>query len=700
LKRLKRETSGRTVTQAAVVSDEDELEAAPPKKISSGRRKPASGGTVAAREVQPVSARRASKPMTVAGVALAVLLAAVGIYFWHSRASAKLTEKDTIVLADFANSTGDPVFDDTLKQALAVNLGQSPFLNIVSDDKVHQTLQMMGQQATQHISSDLAREICQRAGAKASIAGSVSTLGAQYVVSLNAVNCATGDSLARQQGQSPSKEHVLEALSDAASKLRGDLGESLSSVHKYDVPLAEATTTSLEALKSYSLGVRTGHEKGTSEAIPFHKRAVELDPNFAMAYTALATAYYNLNQIDLSIAAIKKAFELRDRVTERERSHVVTLYYDIATGELEKATEGYKQWMQVYTRDVTVHANLANEFMLAGKYQDALDTERPNIAADPNVVDYLNLTASYIALNRLDEAQQAIADATARKLDDPVLHENRYTVDFLHGDSAAMEHEVSLGAGKPGWEDLVLFQHSNTAAFHGRVKDARSLSRRAADAALRAELKEPAALWLADAALREAAFGDHDQARQFSNDSARAAPASRDAQVLIALALARTGEAGKAQAIVDDLNRRFPVNTIIQSVWLPAIRAQVELGRGNAAKAVDLLQPAAAFELGEGIGSLNFVCILPAYTRGEAYLETKQGDLAAGEFQKFLDHRGMVANCWTGALAHLGLARAYAISGDKAKARTAYQDFLALWKDADPGVPILQQAKAEYAKLQ
>jgi eukaryotic-like serine/threonine-protein kinase len=700
LKRLKRETSGRTVTQAAVVSDEDELGAAPPKKISSGRRKPASGGTVAAREAKPVAARRASKPITVAGVALAVLLVAIGIYFWHSRASAKLTEKDTIVLADFANSTGDPVFDDTLKQALAVNLGQSPFLNIVSDDKVHQTLQMMGQQTTQHVSSDLAREICQRAGAKASIAGSVSTLGAQYVVSLSAVNCATGDSLARQQGQAPSKEHVLEALSDAASKLRGDLGESLSSVHKYDVPLAEATTTSLEALKSYSLGVRTGREKGTSEAIPFHKRAVELDPNFAMAYTSLATSYYNLNQIDLSIAAIKQAFELRDRVTERERSHIVTLYYDIATGELEKATEGYKQWMQVYPRDVTVHGNLANEFMVAGKYQDAVDAERPNIAADPTVVDYLNLSASYIALNRFDEAQQAIADATARKLDDPVLHENGYTLDFLRGDTAAMEHEVALGAGKPGWEDLVLFQHSNTAAFHGRVKDARSLSRRAADAAQRAELKEPAALWLADAALREAAFGDHEQALQFANDSAKAASASRDAQVLIGLALARSGEAGKAQAIVDDLNRRFPVNTIIQSVWLPVMRAQLELGRGNAPKAVDVLQPAAAYELGEGIGSLNFVCILPAYTRGEAYLGTKQGDLAAAEFQKLLDHRGLVANCWTGALAHLGLARAYALSADKAKARTAYQDFLALWKDADPGVPILQQAKAEYAKLQ
>jgi eukaryotic-like serine/threonine-protein kinase len=700
LKRLKREMSGRSMAQTAAVSDETDQQSAPPRKISSGRRKPASESTTGAQEQQRPAAHRASKPLVVGATALGVLLLAAGIYYWHSRTSTKLTERDTIVLADFANSTGDSVFDDTLKQALAVNLAQSPFLNIVSDDKVHQTLQMMGQQATQHISSDLAREICQRAGAKASIAGSVSSLGAHYVISLSAVNCATGDALARQQAQAAGKEHILEALSDAASKLRGDLGESLSSVQKYDVPLAEATTTSLEALKSYSIGTRTGRERGTSEAIPFHKRAVELDPNFALAYTSLATSYYNLNQIDLSIAAIKEAFELRDRVTERERSHIVTLYYDIATGELEKATAGYKQWMQVYPRDVTVHGNLANEFMVAGRYQDAVDAERPNIAVDPTVVDYLNLSASYIGLNRFDEAQAAIGDARARKLDDPVLHENSYTLAFLRGDTAAMEHEVALSTGKAGWEDLILFQHANTAAFHGQVNEARSRSRRAADAAQRAELKEPAALWLADAALREAGFGNHEQARQFANESAKIAPASRDAQLLIALALARTGDTTKVPAIVDDLNRRFPVNTIIQSVWLPTIRAQLELSRGNPAKALDLLQPAESYELGEGIGSLNFVCILPAYTRGEAYLGAKQGSAAVTEFQKLLDHRGLVANCWTGALAHLGLARAYVFSGDSAKARTAYQDFLALWKDADSGIPILQQAKAEYARLQ
>jgi len=338
--------------------------------------------------------------------------------------------------------------------------------------------------------------------------------------------------------------------------------------------------------------------------------------------------------------------------------------------------------------------------MVAGKYQEAVDAERSQLAGEPSVVDYLNLVASYIGLNRFDEAKSALDDAAARKLEDPVLHENAYNLAFLRGDTSAMEREVSLSAGKPGWEDLILFMHSNTAAVHGRLNDARALSRRAADSARRNDLKEVAALWLADAALREAALGNREQTRQFANDARKIAPSSRDAQVLIALAFARTGDSARAQSIHDDLNRRFLVNTVIQSVWLPAIGAQLELNRSDVGKAIDSLRSAAPYELGEGIGSLNFVCILPAYIRGEAHLAAKQGTAAASEFQKLLDHRGLVANCWTGALAHLGLARAYALAGDNAKARIAYQDFLALWKDADPDVPILKQAKAEYAKLQ
>jgi serine/threonine protein kinase/tetratricopeptide (TPR) repeat protein len=692
LKRLKRETSGRTMVQPAATDDD---EPTPPKKISSGRRKPASASKLPVVEAPAQS----SKTWMIFAAVILLLLLAGGGYFWHTRTSAKLTSKDTLVLADFANSTGDPVFDDTLKQALAVNLGQSPFLNIVSDDKLHQTLQMMGQPNVQHISDDLAREICQRAGAKASIDGAIASLGTQYVVTLRAINCASGDALARRQAESPSKEKVLEALSDAASKLRNDLGESLSSVQKYDVPLVEATTTSLEALKAFSMGQRSSREKGTTSAIPFLKHAVELDPNFAMAYTSLATSYYNMNQVDLGIAAIKKAFELRDRVTERERSHIITLYYDIATGEAEKATEGYKQWLQIYPRDANVRGNLADEYMIAGRYQDAVDSERAALSGDPNVVDYINLIASYVALNKFDEAQAAIDDAATRKLDDPTVHENIYTLAFLRGDTARMDREVALAAGKPGWEDLLLYLHSNTAGWHGRVSEARSLTRRATDSATRADTKESAALYLADAALRDAAFGNRDQAREFAKESTKMAE-SRDAQVLVALSSAHAGDLPRAQSIADDLNRRFPVNTVIQDVWLPTIRAQVELAHGNAAKAIDLLKPVTNYELGEGIGSLNFVCILPAYTRGQAYLAAKDGDSAAVEFQKLLDHRGLVSNCWTGALAHLGLARAAVMQGDQAKARTAYQDFLAIWKDADPSIPLLQQAKSEYAKLQ
>jgi len=697
LKRLKRETSSSMTSVVSAANDAEEA-SAPPTKVSSGNRKAASGST-------PVKADLASpagwlKKIILPTAAIVAASFLAGWAYMHFLNRPKLTEKDTIVLADFSNSTSDPVFDDTLKQALAVNLGQSPFLNIVSDDKIHETLQLMGQSTAQRITQDLAREICQRAGAKAYIAGSISNLGSQYVILLNAKNCSTGDNLASQQAQAANKETVLMALSDAAAKIRNDLGESLSSVKKYDVPLVEATTTSLEALKAYSTGIRAGREKGTSEAIPFHKRAVELDPNFALAHTALATSYYNLNAIDSSAAEIKKAFELRDRVTERERSHITTLYYDLVGGDLEKATAGYKQWVEIYPRDPTARGNLANEYMVAGNYQEAVAAEKEIAAGELSVVDYENLIASYIALNRFDEAQKAVGDAAAHKLDDPVLHESIYNLSFLRGDTATIEEQLRMSAGKAGWEDLILFMHGNTFAYNGQLKKARVYSQKAVESAQRAELKETAALWQADASLREAAFRNSAQAKEFAAEAAKIAPGSRDVQVLAALALSRAGDAAKAQTYLDDLNRRFPENTMIQSVWVPAIRAQLDLNRGDAAKAIESLQAAKTYELGEGIGSLNFVCILPAYLRGEAYLAAKQGPEAVAEFQKIIDHRGLVANCWTGSFSRLGLARAKALSGDTAGARVAYQDFLAIWKDADPDLPILAQAKAEYAKLQ
>ena len=696
LKRLKRETSSSRTSVVPAANEADEVPS-PSARPSSGSRKAASGSVPVDPDLAPPKGWLKKIILPTAAIVAASLLS--GWAYMHFLNKPKLTEKDTIVLADFANSTADPVFDDTLKQALAVNLGQSPFLNIVSDDKIHETLQLMGQPTAQHITQDLAREICQRVGAKAYMAGSISNLGSQYVLLLNAKNCSTGDNLASQQAQASNKESVLKALSDAAAKIRSDLGESLSSVQKYDVPLAEATTTSLEALKAYSMGLRGGREKGTSEAIPFYKRAVELDPNFAMAHTSLATSYYNLNQIDSSISEIKKAFELRDRVTERERSHITTLYYDLAGGDLEKATVGYKQWVQIYPHDTTAHGNLANEYMVAGKYQEAVSAEKETAPGDSSVVDYENLIASYIALDRFDEAQKGIDDAAARKLDDPVLHENIYTLAFVRGDTARMEEELRLATDKPGWEDLILFLHANTFAYRGQLKKARGLSHKAVESAERAGLRETAALWQSDAALREAALGDPSLAKEFAAEAGKIAPGSRDSQVLAALALARVGDLGRAQSSVDELNRHYPENTLIQSVWLPSIRAQLDLNRGDASKAIERLQTAKPYELGEGIGSLNFVCILPAYLRGEAYLAAKQAPEAAAEFQKVLDHRGLISNCWTGPFSRLGLARAKALSGDRTGARTVYQDLLAIWKDADPDLPALRQAKVEYEKL-
>jgi eukaryotic-like serine/threonine-protein kinase len=696
LKRLKRETTSSRTSVVKAAEELDEVSPAP-RRPSSGSRKAASGSVpVDSDGASPADWLKKIILPTAAIVAVALL---AGWGYLHFAGKSKLTEKDTIVLADFTNSTTDPVFDDTLKQALAVNLGQSPFLNIVSDDKIHQVLQLMGQSSAQRITHDLAREICQRAGAKAYIAGSISSLGSEYVLLLNAKNCSTGDNLASQQAQAPNKEGVLKALSDAAAKIRNDLGESLSSVQKYDVPLAEATTTSLEALKSYSLGLRAGREKGTSEAIPFHKRAIELDPNFAMAHTSLATSYYNLNQIDSSIAEIKKAYELKDRVTERERSHITTLYYDLVGGDLGKATAGYKQWVEIYPRDTTAHGNLANEYMVSGNYQEAVAAEKENTPGEYSVVDYENLIASEIALNRFDEAQADVADALSHKLDDPVLHENIYSLAFLRGDMPQMEEQIRLATGKPGWEDLILYMHSNTLAYGGQLKKARSLSLKAVQSAERAELKETAALWQADSSLRESAFGNPVQAKEFAAEAGKIAPGSRDVEVLAALAYAYTGDTAHAQSFLDDLNRRFPENTLIQAIWLPAIRAQLDLKRGDFAKAIERLQAAKPYELGEGIGSLNFDCILPAYLRGTAYLAAKQGPEAAAEFQKILDHRGLIVNCWTGPFAHLGLARAKTLMGDTAGARAAYQDLFAIWKDAESDLAVLRQAKAEYEKL-
>jgi serine/threonine protein kinase/tetratricopeptide (TPR) repeat protein len=634
----------------------------------------------------------------VIGAALVVVGLTVGGWLFFSRKAHALTEKDTIVLADFANTTGDEVFDDTLKQALAVDLGQSPFLNILSEEKVRQTLRQMTHSPGERLTQDLAREVCQRAGSKAYLAGSIAALGAQYVIGLEALNCANGDVLAREQITAAGKEHILPALGRAAAKLRNEVGESLSSVQKYDVPLQNATTNSLEALKAYSLGVKTSHEKGTAESLPFQKRAIELDPNFALAFDTLGIDYSNLNRPRLAADYLKRAFDLRDRVTEREKFHITADYYGLATGELEKANQTYELWMQVYPRDAVAYGNLGSDHMILGQYEKAATETREALRLEPTaVVGYVNLGEIYLALNRFDEARTATEEALGRKLEDVYL--NVYALAFFQGNVAAMKQQVDWAIGKPGAEDWLLSLEADTEAWSGKLGKARELSRQAVETARHSDEKEPAAFWETDAAIREALFGNAGATRQNAAAAVALAPGSRDAEAQAALAYALAGDTARAQSLADDLAKRFRQDTVVQSVWLPTVRAQVETSRKNAPRSIELLQVAAPYELGMLSSSAPNSCLYPVYVRGEVYLSENQGTAAAAEFQKILDHRGLLWNCATAALAHLQIGRAYAMQGDTSKAKAAYQDFLKLWKDADPDIPILIAAKAEYARL-
>jgi eukaryotic-like serine/threonine-protein kinase len=635
----------------------------------------------------------------MAGAALVIVAAAVGSWLYFARRAHALSEKDTIVLGEFSNTTGESVFDDTLKQALAVDLVQSPFLNILSEEKVRQSLLEMTRSPNERLTRDLAREVCQRTGSKAYLAGSIAVLGAQYVVGLDALNCASGDALAREQVTASGKEHVLKALGQAAAKLRNELGESLSSVRKFDVPLEEATTNSLEALKAYTMARSTQREKGDVEAIPFMKHAIELDPNFALAYGSLGVIYSNLNQAKLGADYMKKAMDLRDRATEREKFHIAGLYYSFATGELEKANETYALWKKVYPRDIYAYINMGANYMIIGQYERAATETREGLGLDPSLaIGYNNLTQIYLALNRFDEAKTTIDEALGRKLEGIPLHLNIYALAFFQSNAAVMKQQADWTAGKSGLEDWMLSLESDTEAWFGRLGKARELSRQAVESAQRSDEKESAALWQANAAIRDALFGNLGVARQNAAAAAALAPGSHDAEAQAALAYAIASDAAHAQSLADDLSKRFPQDTVVQSVWVPTVRAQIELNRKNAAHGIELLQAAAPYELGMLSTSAANSCLYPVYVRAEAYLSAQQGPAAAAEFRKILDHRGLLWNCATGALARLGLARA--LHGDTAKAKAAYQDFLALWNDADPDIPILKEAKAEYAKLQ
>ncbi len=633
----------------------------------------------------------------VPAAAAAITLIVGGWFFFRERRAHALTERDSILLADFVNTTGEPVFDDTLKQALAVQLEQSPFLNVLSDQKVAATLRLMGRQPGDQLLGPVARELCQRAGSKAMLAGSIASLGNQYVIGLNAVNCSTGDSIAKEQAEAAGKEQVLKALGKAASDLRPRLGESLSSVQKFATPVEEATTSSLEALKAYSAGRKTWREKGDAAAIPFYKRAIELDPNFPLAYAAAAVSYSNLGQATLASENTRKAYQLRERVSEREKYRIEALYYSTVTGELEKSNQAYELWKQSYPRDGVPAGNLGANYMWLGQWEKALPETLEALRREPAVIGSSYVALNYLALNRPEEAKTTLEQAQARKVDFYTLRLAVYYAAFLRRDQEAMQQQLAWAVGRSGEEDWLLSAQSDTEAYFGRLTKAREFSQRAVDSARRADAKETAALWQANAAVREAEFGNPSPARQ-SALAALALVPGRDVKAVAALALARAGDAAQAQKLAESLNKDFPLSTIVQGYWLPAIRAATELNAKNAAKAVELLQPAAPFELGQS-QPFTVGMLYPAYLRGQAYLLARQGKEAAAEFQKIIDHAGIVLNSPLGALTRLGLARAYALQGDTVKARAAYQEFLTLWKDADPDAPILRQAKAEYANL-
>jgi serine/threonine protein kinase/tetratricopeptide (TPR) repeat protein len=716
LQRLKRDTETgrvRAATSGSVTAVQESgtqvAAAAPtPASVSGsvGLATPSSSSAAKTAEA-PVTQKNNLWKMAVPVVVVVALIA--GGFYYRAHLAKPLTDRDTIVLADFANSTGDAIFDDTLKTALSVSLNQSPFLNVLSENKVAATLQLMTRPPDTKLTPDVARELCQRAGSKAYIAGSIASLGSQYVLGLKAVNCQSGDPLAQEQVTASAKEKVLDALGEAASKLRGELGESLATVQKLDVPLSEATTSSLEALQAYSLGAKVKSEKGAASAMPYTQRAIELDPNFAMGFWAAAYGYENLRQTARASDYFTKAFQLRDHASERERMEITGDYYANVTGELDKAARTYQELIATYPRGDQAFHNLAFILAQEGQYEKAMELQKQNRLLRPDrILSYENLAYHLMALQRFDEARRIIQEAQTRKLDGDRLHSEFYALAFLGGDSQGMAEELKWFESHTEYEAFGIEHAADTEAYVGHVIKARELTKQILESDVRADNKEDGAIYLAMAAQREAVYGNAAEARRSAEEALKLVPTSRIVEIDAGLAFAIAGNSTQAEAIAQDLVHRFPVDTVMQSLWIPTIRAQLALDNSNPSLGLNALQSTNHFEL----GTVNFdhVCMASTYIRGAAYLAAEQGKESAAEFQKIIDHSGLVWNCWTGALAHLGVARANALlsrtsqgaDADAARVRalTAYKDFLALWKDADPDIPILKEAKAEYAKLQ
>ncbi len=645
---------------------------------------------------QPVSPAKARRwwLMAVAGLPMLAIVASVLI----SLGATKLTDKDTVVLADFANSTGDPVFDGALRQGLSAQLEQSPFLHLLSDDRIAQTLSLMARPKDSPLTHELGREVCQRTGSAAVLDGAIAQVGTQYLLTLKAINCANGESLGSAEAQASDKNHVLDAMGKVASEMRNQLGESLASVQKYDAPSENVTTPSLDALKAYSLGYQAMVVKSDYEAaVPLFQRAISLDPNFAMAYARMGTSYFNLYETVRATESVRRAYELREHLSERERLYISSHYELVVTGNLEAARKVFELLEQTYPREAP-YTNLGIVYSQLGDYDKAIVAFEKAVRIGPATGNrYANLINGYLQLDRLDQAKAAMLEAQAKKMDSPEIHVNLYWADFLQHDNAGMEREGEYVLSKPGYSDQMLNYLSDTALYRGQLVKARVLARRAVEAARKGDDKEAAAVYEAQAAVREALVGNQDLATEQAQ-KALTSSNGRDVEALAAIAFGMTGDSKQASRLADDLGKRFPEDTIVQFNYLPTLRALALLSGNLRNVPADPVAGATPYELGGNLLTLNFI-LYPVYVRGETYLAAKQGAAAAAEFQKVLDHPGAVRSEPIGALAHLQLGRAYTLTGDTSKAKNAYQDFFSLWKEADPDIPLLKAAKAEYVTL-
>jgi serine/threonine protein kinase/predicted Zn-dependent protease len=702
LQRLKRDTdSGRSAAQSVVAEIPPSSSASVPAASASGQvgAAPQSSASIAVAPSPPSGAAvtpalRHRWRILVSGLLLLAAIIAGALYLSSHKARV-LTENDTVVLADFTNTTGEAVFDDTLKQALRVQLEQSPFLRVLSDQQVKQQLRLMGRPSSQRLTQDVARDLCQRASSKALLAGSIAGLGSHYAMGLNAINCQTGDSLGSEQVEADSQEHVLKALGEAATGMRRKLGESLATIQKYDTPVEQATTPSLEALKAYSTAWNLHVGGKERESIPFFKHAIELDPNFALAYAVLGQAYRNMGEDQLGIEYMKQAFDRRERTSEREKFYIESHYYHLVTQDQMQTIQTVELWAKAYPRDDTPPNNLGVFYSELGQHDKALREHQEAVRLDPNnAFSVENVGLTFLALDRFDEARSIFEQGLARRPDDALLHLGLYVLASLNGDNATMQRHMAWAMGKPQGEALFFVLEGINSTYYGKLAKARDFFQRSSLANQRENLKNNAASAQASAALWEAEYGDLKSAGKDAA-AALAMEPGQAAKIVAALSLAAK-DWSHAEAIAAELNHRFPDGTLLNNVWLPTIRAKVALSRGDAAQAVKLMEVTRTYDLSE-TPPLPF--LYPTYVRGEVYLRARQPDAAAQEFQKILDHRGIAGASPVEALARLGLARSRAMSGNTAAAKTTYQDFLVLWKEADPDIPILKEAKAEYAKL-